>query len=171
MPGYLPPLGRIPKLCRGKKPTAAQTHTWKRVLLVPAQALGNNVPEWQWPCSIHAPCWSCHRPFLPCSMPSSQLCCKGLGQPQSSRLSLWEYMMRPAQTSASSSQPACFTVLGPHPAPANQWPGKNRIGKGAMWDNPVVKDFSNSACDPTLGFMSLKTINPSLCWGGKVFFS
>lgn len=35
-----------------------------------------------------------------------------------------------------------------------------------MWYNPLGKEFSNSTHDPSLGFTSLKTINPKA--GGGV---
>ena len=53
MRSCIPSLGRLPRDAQGQKHTAAQTHSWKRVLLVSGQTLGNNMPErWRYAASV-----------------------------------------------------------------------------------------------------------------------
>lgn len=143
----------------GQKHTTAQRHSRKSVVLVPGETLGNNVPEWQGhtasnPLASHA----IHLSFpVTCLQASCALriwgCPSAAGSPWRGK-----HMARPAHTHTHLhlSQPALQSLGHPLPRGEQDWERGLRV----TWYNPVGKDFSNSACDPCLGFMSLKTINP-----------
>lgn len=150
MRSCIPSLGRLPRDAQGQKHTAAQTHSWKRVLLVSGQnnmgttcweQHGNNMPErWRYAASVPLAGHVIHIFF---SVLCLQASC-GVRNHGSTKQALLGGEVHGKKASifisASSSQPACITVLGSPSAPASWlWPEKNKIGKGASGSRGTIQ--------------------------------
>lgn len=139
-----------------KKHTAAQTHSQKRALWVPAQTHGNNVSGE----ATQHPLPAGHAGRLSFPVPCPQASCV---------VRFWGRSSTASSPWGSTWQEGRHRPLHLHlspPAPHSQlWPGETKIRKGFVVQSRG-KDFSDSTCDPRLSFLSLETTNPKV--GGGV---
>lgn len=114
------------------------------------------------PSSICPPCWS-HSTFPSLFMPPSQLGWEDLGQLEEKYVA-----RRPAQTAASSPQPACITVLGA-PWLTSHSQRKTRLEKGPQVYSLERKTFPMAPVTKVQAPRSSKQSLQKLDKGDQVF--
>lgn len=147
--GCIPSLGRCPRDMQEQKHPAAQTYSWKRVLvrLLGKTCLNGEAKQHLSPLLV-----TLHLSFaVHASKPA------GLGGSGAAGGEV--------RGTKASTDGCIFTPASMHHCPrgtlANQpWPEKNEIGKGASGVQSREEDFSNGACDQSPASTFFKTITP-----------